>query len=1045
LNIYYTSGISFSIPNSGSRTLTLQQPGLSDLTSTFTLLQSDITTALGYTPLRNTTDSLTGNLGVSGNFSAASASFNSISLSTALGVGFGGTGITQTPSNGQLLIGNAGGYNLTSLTSGTNISILTGAGSITISSIDTTGPNNYVSSVVFTDSQANRKVLTLTREGLTDLTGVFSLSAADITTALGFTPLQSTNTAADKYLTSMSITTDLISQNVELEFLLQWSDSTSTVATTLLTPAVITTALGYVPQTNLGYTPLRNTTDTLTGNLGVSGNFSASIGSFSTIDATNSSIGTLTLTNALGLIYGGTGLTQTPANGQLLIGNAGGYSLSTLIAGSNVQITTGAGSITISSTDTTNPNNYVTGISFSVPFAAQRTLTLTRDGLSDLTATFTLSASDITLALGYTPLRNTTDTLTGDLGVSGAFSAATGSFTSSLAIGALSVPASATLGVTGSGYFTGGLDIGGNFYVNNAAMQVLGGTTSLSSVGIGSIWFPDSGFNLDVGGNARISGNFSAGASILTSLGVTNAFSAASGSITNNLNVGTTINAATVLSTISASTLYKTWTSGENTGHQPQTLNAYGRVPSSTYAGGDSSLRGQWIIAFRDTGAFNNQSDGGTLDSVIGQQIYWGIYPRTNPATNLPYFTPVISEAYGILLAPYLGAGTISTYAAIRINAEVGGLFDDATVASKFSILSANTALSLFAGPIRTTSGLSAASVTITSITSVGATTLCRNTTSGLIGNCSSLSNMKTDVQNLSFGLEQIMNLRPVEFKWKDGNNKSFGFLAEEAIQVNPMFGEYGGPNGELSGVAYMQLTSLLTKGIQEQQVQIQNLSNAVSSLNVSNLESLVSSLNNTLDSLSMSTENGALVVNSGLTVTGEALFNNATFTGDVAIGQMKFDSLNNDISISGMPCTNIDGTLNESLCNTQTLFVMKNKAGNINFFDGKVLINPNGEMTLEKITVGEVAAAKVSASEYEVMAGSDISGNTKILTGQNEVTILTSKVKENSKIFITPTGSLEGSSIYVDSKLGGVSFTVKLSSTLSKEIEFDWFILNSE
>jgi hypothetical protein len=123
----------------------------------------------------------------------------------------------------------------------------------------------------------------------------------------------------------------------------------------------------------------------------------------------------------------------------------------------------------------------------------------------------------------------------------------------------------------------------------------------------------------------------------------------------------------------------------------------------------------------------------------------------------------------------------------------------------------------------------------------------------------------------------------------------------------------------------------------------------------------------------------------------------------------------------------------------------MKNKAGNINFFDGKVVINPNGEMVLEKITAGEVAAAKISASEYEVMAGSDISGNTKILTGQNEVTILTSKVKENSKVFITPTGSLEGSSIYVDSKLGGVSFTVKLSSPISKDVEFDWFILNSE
>jgi hypothetical protein len=47
--------------------------------------------------------------------------------------------------------------------------------------------------------------------------------------------------------------------------------------------------------------------------------------------------------------------------------------------------------------------------------------------------------------------------------------------------------------------------------------------------------------------------------------------------------------------------------------------------------------------------------------------------------------------------------------------------------------------------------------------------------------------------------------------------------------------------------------------------------------------------------------------------------------------------------------------------------------------------------------------------------------------------------------VFITPTGSLEGSSIYVDSKLGGVSFTVKLSSPISKDVEFDWFILNSE
>jgi hypothetical protein len=44
---------------------------------------------------------------------------------------------------------------------------------------------------------------------------------------------------------------------------------------------------------------------------------------------------------------GGTGLTATPTNGQLLIGNGTGFTLATLTAGTNVTITNAAGSITI--------------------------------------------------------------------------------------------------------------------------------------------------------------------------------------------------------------------------------------------------------------------------------------------------------------------------------------------------------------------------------------------------------------------------------------------------------------------------------------------------------------------------------------------------------------------------------------------------------------------------------------------------------------------------------------------------------------------------
>lgn len=44
---------------------------------------------------------------------------------------------------------------------------------------------------------------------------------------------------------------------------------------------------------------------------------------------------------------GGTGVTGTPTNGQLLVGNGSGYTLATITAGANVTVTNTAGGITI--------------------------------------------------------------------------------------------------------------------------------------------------------------------------------------------------------------------------------------------------------------------------------------------------------------------------------------------------------------------------------------------------------------------------------------------------------------------------------------------------------------------------------------------------------------------------------------------------------------------------------------------------------------------------------------------------------------------------
>lgn len=55
----------------------------------------------------------------------------------------------------------------------------------------------------------------------------------------------------------------------------------------------------------------------------------------------------LTLVNALGTSYGGTGTSTTPTNGKLLIGNGSGYSVANLTAGTGISISNGPGSVTV--------------------------------------------------------------------------------------------------------------------------------------------------------------------------------------------------------------------------------------------------------------------------------------------------------------------------------------------------------------------------------------------------------------------------------------------------------------------------------------------------------------------------------------------------------------------------------------------------------------------------------------------------------------------------------------------------------------------------
>ena len=81
----------------------------------------------------------------------------------------------------------------------------------------------------------------------------------------------------------------------------------------------------------------------------------------------------------------------------------------------------------------------------------------------------------------------------------------------------------------------------------------------------------------------------------------------------------------------------------------------------------------------------------------------------------------------------------------------------------------------------------------------------------------------KYDVNDISYDLDTISQLRPVNFKYKKTDKEDIGFIAQEVKNVIPevVYGE----DGDYS-MSYGSLTSILTKGIQQQQEIITTLQN---------------------------------------------------------------------------------------------------------------------------------------------------------------------------------------------------------------------------
>jgi hypothetical protein len=81
-------------------------------------------------------------------------------------------------------------------------------------------------------------------------------------------------------------------------------------------------------------------------------------------------------------------------------------------------------------------------------------------------------------------------------------------------------------------------------------------------------------------------------------------------------------------------------------------------------------------------------------------------------------------------------------------------------------------------------------------------------------------------------GLETIRQLSPKQFNWNTQNGMlDFGFIAEEVAAVNPLLATYDEKTGALQGVKYKVMSALLTRGLQQLDVQVQSNTSRISVL----------------------------------------------------------------------------------------------------------------------------------------------------------------------------------------------------------------------
>ena len=106
-------------------------------------------------------------------------------------------------------------------------------------------------------------------------------------------------------------------------------------------------------------------------------------------------------------------------------------------------------------------------------------------------------------------------------------------------------------------------------------------------------------------------------------------------------------------------------------------------------------------------------------------------------------------------------------------------------------------------------------------------------TTTGVLQRSTSSIKYKMDVEDYQKGLNEVMKLRPVTYKSINSNKDKIyaGFIAEELADLKLTELYENNDNGEPDAISYAYMVTLLTKAIQQQQSQIDELKKRIINL----------------------------------------------------------------------------------------------------------------------------------------------------------------------------------------------------------------------